>query len=204
MCPDTWKYVREINSWMMAGAKPLSASVAAKKESRAVQTDVTWLEGDNPARPKVHQLKRRKLQRSCRLPHNKSRRQLQGRPGRSSAYKGSAEIVGVSRQRKSVMAAWSVSTSKGGNKPSVRGPPKEPDRLEKMEQDSVKLHYRFEHLLDGVLADKEMETDHVPTKSLLLFNPLAWMIKILQWNIRGFQINRDELLFVTRFINHLC
>ena len=37
-------------------------------------------------------------------------------------------------------------------------------RLKKMEQDCVKLLNRFEILLDGDLADEEMEADQVPSK----------------------------------------
>ena len=38
-------------------------------------------------------------------------------------------------------------------------------QTEKMEQDPVKVYNRFEDLLDGELADIQMEADPVPSKS---------------------------------------
>ena len=63
------------------------------------------------------------------------------------------------------MPVRSVSVTSQGKKSPVRAPPKEPDRLRKMEVDPVKAYNRYEHLLDADLADEEMEADHVPSKS---------------------------------------
>ena len=52
--PDARKIVQETNSWLLPGAKPLFASVAAKQMvSCAAQTDITWVKSDNPVRPKT-------------------------------------------------------------------------------------------------------------------------------------------------------
>ena len=51
--PDARRIVQETSSWLLPGAKPLFASVAAKQMvSCAVQTDITWVKSDNPVRPK--------------------------------------------------------------------------------------------------------------------------------------------------------
>ena len=90
----------------------------------------------------------------------------QARSGRSSANKNPVEIVdGVASQKKTAAPVRSASVYSRGKKSPVRVPPKEPDRLNKMEQDPVKVYNRFEHLLEGDLADVEMEVDHVPSKS---------------------------------------
>ena len=50
--PEARKYVLETGAWLMAGAKSLFVSVAAKRTvSCAVETDITWLKGDNPVQP---------------------------------------------------------------------------------------------------------------------------------------------------------
>ena len=95
----------------------------------------------------------------------------QAKLGRSLA--NPVEIVyGVASQRKTSVHVRSASTSKGDEKSPVKVPPKEPNRLKKkkkkkkkkkMEQDSVKAYNRFENLLDGNLADEEMEADCVPS-----------------------------------------
>ena len=54
-------------------------------------------------------------------------------------------------------------------KSPVRVSPYEPNRPKKMEQDPVKLSYRYENLLDGDHADDEMEGGGVLLKSLLFF-----------------------------------
>ena len=165
--PDARKIVQETNSWLLPGAKPLFASVAAKKMvSCAVQTDITWVKSDNPMSPKTPPPKGTQAGTQTSTPQQTPTKASQARPGRSSANKNPVEIVdGVAGQKKTAAPARSASVSSRGKKSPVRVPPKEPDRLKKMEQDPVKVCNRLEHLSDGDLTDVEMEADHAPSKS---------------------------------------
>ena len=153
---------------MLPGAKPPFASVAAKQMvSCAVQTDITWVKSDNPVRPKTPPPKETQAGTQTSTPQQTPTKASQARPGRRSANKNAVEIVeGVAIQKKTAPVR-SASVSSRGKKSPVRAPPapKEPDRLKKMEQDPVKVFNRFDHLLDGDLADIEMEADPGPSKS---------------------------------------
>ena len=169
--PDARRIVQETSSWSLPGAKPLFASVAAKQMvSCAVQTDITWVKSDNPVRPKPPS-KETQAGTQTSTPQQTPTKASQARPGRSSANKKAVEIVdGVAIQKKKTAPVRSASVSSRGKKSPVRASPapKEPDRLKKkkkMEQDPVKVFNRFDHLLDGDLADIEMEADPVPSKS---------------------------------------
>ena len=165
--PDARKIVQETNSWLLPGAKPLFVSVAAKQMvSCAVQTDITWVKSDNPVRPKTPPPKETQAGMQTSTPKQTPTKASQARPGRSSANKNAVEIVhGVAIKKKTTAPVRSTSVSSRGKKSPVRAPPKEPDRLKKMEQDPVKVFNRSDHLLDGDLADIEMEVDPVPSKS---------------------------------------
>ena len=164
--PDARKIVQETNSWLLPGAKPLFASVAAKQMvSCAVQTDIIWVKSDNPVRPKTPPPKETQAGTQTSTSQQTPTKASQARPGRSSANKNAVEIVGVATQKKTTAPVRSASVSSRGKKSPVRAPLKEPDRLKKMEQDPVKVFNRFDHLLDGDLADIEMEADPVPSKS---------------------------------------
>ena len=165
--PDAQKIVQETNSWLLPGEKPLFASVAAKQiVSCAVQTDITWVKSENPVRPKTPPPKGTQTGAQTGTPQQTPTKASQARPGRSSANKNAVEIVdGVAGQKKTAAPARFASVSSRGKKSPVRAPPKEPDRLKKMEQEPVKVYNRLEYLLDGDLADVEMEADHVPSKS---------------------------------------
>ena len=164
--PDAWTFVK-INSWLLPGAKPLFVSVAAKQMvSCAVQPDVTWVKSDNPVRPKAPPPKGTEAGTQTSTPQQTPTKAYQARQGRSSANRSQIEIVdGVAGQKKTAAPVRSASVSCRGKKSPVRDPSKEPYRLKKTEQDPVKVYNRFEHLLDGDLADVEMEVDHVPSKS---------------------------------------
>ena len=141
--PDARKIVQEANSWLLPGAKPLFASVAAKQMmSCAVQTDITWVKSDNPVRPKTPPPKETQAGTQTSTPQQTPTKASQGRPGRSSANKDAVEIVdGVAIQKKKTTApVRSASVSSRGKKSPVRAPPKEPGRLKKMEQDPVKVY----------------------------------------------------------------
>ena len=141
--------------------------VTAKQTvSCAVQTDVTWVKSDNPVRPKAPPPKGMQAGTQTSTPQQTPTKASQAMPGRSSVNKSQVEIVdGVAGQKKSAAPVKSASVSSWGKKSPVRVPPKEPDRLKKIEQDPVKVYNGFEHLLDGDLTDGEMEVDHVPSKS---------------------------------------
>ena len=83
-------------------------------ESRAVQPDVTSLNGDRRVTPKAPPVK------GTRTAAQMAVTPQQTRPGRRSANKDAAEIVGVFSQRKTVVAVWS--TSEGHQKSPVRQP----------------------------------------------------------------------------------
>ena len=118
--------------------------------SCAVQTDVTWLKGDNPVRPKAPPVKGTQTEKQTVTPQQVLMKASQARPGRSSSNRSQVEIAnGVAAQRKTLVPVRCASASKGGKKLPVRVPLKEPDRLKKMEQDPIKLYNRFENLLDG-------------------------------------------------------
>ena len=127
MCPGACRIVQDINSWLLPGAKPLFASVAAKQiVFCAVQTDITWVKSDNPVRPKTPPPKV--------TPQQTPTKASQARPGRSSANKSAVEIVeGIAIQKKTTAPVRSASVSSRGKKSPVRAPPapKEPNRLKK-------------------------------------------------------------------------
>ena len=165
--PDARRIVQETSSWSLPGAKPLFASVAAKQVvSCAVQTDITWVKSENPVRPKPPPSKETQAGTQT-TPQQTPTKASQARPGRSSANKTAVEIVDGVASKKKPAPVRSASVSSRGKKSPVRAPPapKEPDRQKKMEQDPIKLFNRFDHLLEGDLADIEMEADPVPSKS---------------------------------------
>ena len=138
-------------------------------DSRAVQTDITWLKGDKPVRPKAPRMRGTQTATSV-TPQQTPTRVSQAKPRRSSTKKGPVETVDrVASQRKTAVPARSASTFKGGKNSPVRVPSNEPDRLKKkmfckkMEQDPVKVYSRFENPLGGDLVDEEMEADRVPS-----------------------------------------
>ena len=100
--PDARKIVQETSSWLLSGAKPLFASVAAKQMvSCVVQTDITWVKSDNPARPKTPPSKETQAGTQTSTPQQTPTKASQARPGRSSANKTAVEIVdGVAIQKK--------------------------------------------------------------------------------------------------------
>ena len=100
--PDARRIVQETSSWLLPGAKPLFASVAAKQMvSCAVQTDITWVKSDNPVRPKPPQSKETQAGTQTSTPQQTPTKASQARPGRSSANKTAVEIVdGVAIQKK--------------------------------------------------------------------------------------------------------
>ena len=166
--PDARKIVHETSSWLLPGAKPLFASVAAKQMvSCAVQTDITWVKSGWWSLWPHRIVKGTQAGTQTSTPQQTPTKASQARPGRSSANKNAVEIVdGVAVQQKTTAPVWSASVSIRGKRSPVRAPPKEPDRLKKkMEQEPVKVYNRFEHLLDGDLGDLEMEADPVPSKS---------------------------------------
>ena len=92
--PDVQKIVQETNSWLLPGAKPLFASVAAKQMvSCAVQTDITWVKSENPMRPKTPPPKGTQTGTQTSTPQQTPTKASQARPGRSSANKNEVEIV---------------------------------------------------------------------------------------------------------------
>ena len=98
---DARKIVQETNSWLLNGAKPLFASVAAKQMVFcAVQTDITWVKFDNPVRPKSPPPKDTQAGTQTSTPQKTPTKASQARPGRSSANKKAVEIVGVAIQKK--------------------------------------------------------------------------------------------------------
>ena len=114
--PDARKIVQETNSWLLPGAKPLFASVAAKQMvSCAVQTDITWVKSDNPVRPKTPPPKETQAGTQTSTPQQTPTKASQARPGRSSANKNSVEIVdGVAIQKKTTAPVRSASVSSRG------------------------------------------------------------------------------------------
>ena len=93
-CPDARKIVLETSSWLLPGATPLFASVAAKQMvSCAVQTDITWVKSENPVRPKTLPPKGMQTGTQTSTPQQTPTKASQARPGRSSANKNSVEIV---------------------------------------------------------------------------------------------------------------
>ena len=100
--PDARKIVQETNSWLLPGAKPFFASVAAKQMVYcAVQTDITWVKSDNPVRPKTPPPKETQAGTQTSTPQQTPTKASQARPGRSSANKNAVEIVdGVAIQKK--------------------------------------------------------------------------------------------------------
>ena len=128
-----------------AWRKTFLASVAAKQMvSCAVQTDITWVKSDNPVRPKAPQPKGTQAGTQTSTPQQTPTKASQARPGRSSVNKSQVEIVdGVARQKKTAAPGRFASVSSRGKKSPVRVPPKEPDRLKKMEQDPVKVYNRM-------------------------------------------------------------
>ena len=100
--PDARKLVQETNSWLLPGAKPLFASVAAKRMAFcAVQTNVTWVKSDNPVRPKTPPPKGTQAGTQTSTPQQAPTKASQARRGRSSANENPVEIVdGVAGQKK--------------------------------------------------------------------------------------------------------
>ena len=98
---------------------------------RAVQTDITWLKGDKPVRPKAPRMRGTQTATSV-TPQQTPTRVSQAKPGRSSTKKGPVETVDrVASQRKTAVPARSASTFKGGKNTPVRVHSNEPDRLKK-------------------------------------------------------------------------
>ena len=116
--PDARKLVQKTNSWLMPGAKPLFASVAAKQMvSCAVQTEVTWMKSDNPVRPKAPPPKGTQAGTQTSTPQQTPTKSSQVRPGRSLANKNPVELVdGVAGQKKTAAPARSASVSSRGKK----------------------------------------------------------------------------------------
>ena len=100
--PDAREIVQETSSWLLPGAKPLFASVAAKQMVFcAVQTDITWVKSENPVRPKTPPPKGTQTGTQTSTPQQTPTKASQARPGRSSANKNAVEIVdGVAFQKK--------------------------------------------------------------------------------------------------------
>ena len=165
--PDARRIVQETSSWSPPGAKPLFALVATKQMvSCAVQTNITWVKSDNPVRPKPPPSKETQAGTQT-TPQQTPMKASQARPGRSSANKTAVEIVdGVASQKKTAPVRSASVSSRGKNRQSgLLQLPRNPTEKKKMEQDPVKLFNRFDHLLDGDLADIEMEADPVLSKS---------------------------------------
>ena len=73
-------------------AQNLFASVAAKKiEPHAVQTEITWLKGDNPVRERFHHCEGHS--NANVTPQQMPTKASQARPGRSWANKGAVELL---------------------------------------------------------------------------------------------------------------
>ena len=100
--PDARKIVQETGSWLLPGAKPLFASVAAKQVvSCAVQTGINWVKSENPVRPKTPPPKESQTGTQTSTPQQTPTKASQARPGSSSANKNAVEIVdGVAIQKK--------------------------------------------------------------------------------------------------------
>ena len=127
---DARKFLQETSSWLLPGAKPLLASVAAKQMvSCAVQTDVTWVKSDNPVRPKAPPLKGTQAGTQTSTPQQTPTKASQARPGRSSANESQVEIVDDVAGQKNQLRLLGLPLSSRGKTSPVRVPPKEPDRL---------------------------------------------------------------------------
>ena len=139
----------------------------------AVQTDITWVKSENPVRPKTPPPKGTQTGTQTSTPQQTPTKASQARPGRSSASKNAVEIIdGVAIQKKTqnktkqtTAPVRSASVSSRGKNIACQGSSQGTRQTETMEQDPVKVYNRFEHMLDGDLADIEMEADPVPSKS---------------------------------------
>ena len=84
--PDAREIVQEAGSWLLPGAKPLFASVAAKQVvSCAVQTDITWVKSENPVRPKTPPPKGTQTGTQTSTPQQTPTKASQARPGQEEA-----------------------------------------------------------------------------------------------------------------------
>ena len=164
--PDARKIVQETTLGCCLAQNLFFASVAAKQMVYcAVQTDITWVKTDNPVRPKTPPPKETQAGTQTSTPQQTPTKASQARPGRSSANKTAVEIVDeVAIQKKNnnkkLHLLGPPLYPAEAKKLPVRAPPapKEPDTLKKkkkkkIEQDPVKIFNRFDHLLDGDLAD---------------------------------------------------
>ena len=84
--PDARKIVQETNSWLLPGAKPLFASVAAKQMvSCAIKTDITWVKSDNRVRQKTPPPKGTQTGTQTSTPQQTPTKASQARPGQEEA-----------------------------------------------------------------------------------------------------------------------